>query len=174
MNNLKKNIAIVCLNIEFKKKIATKLADALGMLYLDIDDFVKYDVIDFNNLIRTVGLEYYNKVESKAINLVSNYENAVVTINLSTLFSNNNFKGLKENALFIFLKSNFSNYINKLLKEHPNCSKYELLLNQKVFEERNKILSKISDIVVEIDNVHEKNVIEEIEKSIKNYYKGVL
>ena len=170
---MKKNLTIVGLNPEFKKSIAKKLADELEMYYIDINDFVKYDVIDFNNIIRTVGLEYYKNLETKAVNVVSSYENSLITLNLSTFFENNNYKLLKQNSSLIYIKINFPNFKNGLLEERPNCAKYESLLDEKVFKQRDGILSKICDIVVEI-KLEEKNLIEKIIKSIKKYYGDIL
>lgn len=170
---MKKNITLIALNQEFKKNIAIKLADELGMFFVDINEFVKYDVVDVNKIIKTAGLEYYNNIETKAVKTISGYENTLSTLNLSTFFCNDNYKILQQNSLFIFLRVKFSDFKSKLWKERPLSAKYENLLDEKAFKERDKILALISDIVVDVSS-KDKNIVDKIIKSIKKYYKEVL
>lgn len=170
---MKNNITLIALNKEFKKNIATKLASALGMFFIDINEFIKYDVVDVNNIIKTAGIEYYNNIETKAVKTIASYENTLSTINLSTFFANDNYKILSSSSVFIYLKVKFSDFKSRLLKERPLSAKYENMLDEKVFEERNQILISLSNIVVDV-NFKEKNLIEKIIKTIKKYYKDVL
>lgn len=171
--NLKNNLTIIALNTEFKKYIAKTLANVLDMFYVDINEFVKYDVVDVNQIIKTAGLEYYNMLETKAVKTISSYENTLTTLNLSTFFCNDNYKYLKQSSVFIYVKVKFSDFKNKLLEERPQSAMYEKLLNEKVFCERDDILVNLSDIVVNA-NLKEKNLTNKIIKSIKKYYKDIL
>ncbi len=171
--DLKKNLTIIALNTEFKKTIAKKLAKQLDMLFVDVNEFVKYDLIDINQIIKTAGLEYYNKQETKAICMMKEYENALITLNNSTFFCNDNFKILMDFSVFIYLRVKFDDFKTLLLKERPNSYKYENMLNEKVFAERDKILTNLSDIVVNV-KLKDKNLTEKVIKNIKKYYKDVL
>ena len=171
--DLKKNLTIIALNPEFKKTIAKKLAKQLDMLFVDVNEFVKYDLIDINQIIKTAGLEYYNKQETKAICMMKEYENALITLNNSTFFCNDNFKILMDFSVFIYLRVKFDDFKTLLLKERPNSYKYENMLNEKVFAERDKILTNLSDIVVNV-KLKDKNLTEKVIKNIKKYYKDVL
>ncbi len=170
---MKKNLTIIALNTEFKKTIAKKLAKQLDMLFVDVNEFVKYDLIDINQIIKTAGLEYYNKQETKAICMMKEYENALITLNNSTFFCNDNFKILMDFSVFIYLRVKFDDFKTLLLKERPNSYKYENMLNEKVFAERDKILTNLSDIVVNV-KLKDKNLTEKVIKNIKKYYKDVL
>jgi len=170
---LKKNLTIIALNTEFKKNIAKKLANELDMFYVDINEFVKYDVVDVNEIIKTAGLEYYNTLETKAVKTISGYENTLTTLNLSTFFCNDNYKYLKQSSLFIYIKVKYSDFKTKLLEERPQSAMYENMLNEKVFCERDDILVNLSDILVNA-NLKEKNLTNKIIKSIKKYYKDIL
>lgn len=170
---MKSNLTLIALNLGFKKNIAKKLADVLGMFYVDVNEFIKYDVIDINSIIKTAGIEYYNKLETKAVSTISSYENSLITLDLNTLFCNDNFKFLKQSSIFIYLRLKYANFKAELLKERPKSAKYEKLLNEKVFSERDKILKSLSDIVVDV-NPSDKNLTTKIIKSIKKYYKDVL
>lgn len=170
---MKSNLTLIALNPEFKKNIAKKLAEVLEMFYVDINEFIKYDIIDVNTVIKTAGLEYYNKLETKAVSTISSYENTLSTLTLSTFFSNDNFKILKETSVFIYIRLKHSDFKAELLKERPKSAKYENLLNEKVFYERDAVLKSLCDIVIDI-NFREKNLTNKIIKSIKKYYKDVL
>ena len=170
---MKHNLTIIALNTEFKKNIAKKLANELDMFYVDINEFVKYDVVDVNQIIKTAGLDYYNSLETKAVKTISSYENTLTTLNLSTFFCNDNYKYLKQSSVFIYVKVKYSDFKIKLLEERPQSAIYENMLNEKIFCERNDVLLGLSDIVVNV-NLKEKNLTNKIIKSIKKYYKDVL
>lgn len=170
---MKKNITILALNKNYKKKIAKNLSKKLGMFYVDTNELLKYDLMNIDKVIKVAGLDYYNKVETKTIKSLSSYENIVITMDNDSFFNKDNYKYLKENSLFIYIKLSYNYFVNILEKEKPKTSKYEIMLDKKVFEERDKIMSSVCDIEVKI-NGNTKNVEDKIIKEIKNYYKDIL
>lgn len=169
---MKSNITLISLNSGIKKEIALNLANTLGMFYIDINDFINYQLLNVNEVITKAGLEYYNKEETKIVASIASYENVLITLNLETFFNKNNYKKLKETSLFIYLKVNFETYKRNLDNELPQKTTSEKNLNKKVFFERDKLIEKVSEIVIDVNN--NKDVINSIINSIKNYYKGVL
>ncbi|MGN1223347.1 MAG: shikimate kinase [Christensenellales bacterium] len=169
---MKDNITIVALNKRYRKNIAKKLANTLQMFYLDINELVKYELFDVKKVIKLSGLDYFSNEETKIVKSVSKYENTLCTLDLDTFFNNDNYKYLKEKNLIIFLKLNYDDFKLQLEKERLN-NKYENLLELKVFDERNKVLEKLCDIVVDL-SLNEKNYEDKIIEEIKKYYKDVL
>jgi len=92
---LKSNITLIAICNEFKNKIATELAQRLGMFVVNINDLIKYYLLNINEVIKVAGLDYYNKVETKTVKAVSSYENSLIILDLDTFFNNDNFKILK-------------------------------------------------------------------------------
>jgi len=168
---LKSNITFIALNKSFKKEIAKALAENLCMFYIDINDYINYQLNNINNVITLAGIEYYNEQETKIVKTVASYEDTVITLNLNTFFNNNNYKVLKENSLFIYLRIDFDTYKKNLDKDIPKHSKAEKSLNKKVFTERDKIIKLESDITIDFSLNCEP--ISLIVDSIKDYYKRV-
>ncbi len=170
---MKNKITILALNKNFKKKIAKNLSKKLDMFYVDTNELLKYDLLNIDKVIKVAGLDYYNKVETKTIKSLSSYENVVITMDNDSFFYKDNYKFLQETSLFIYLKLNYNYFVTILEKEKPKTSKYEIMLDKKVFAERDKILSNVCDIEVKI-NGNTKNIEDKIIKEVKNYYKDIL
>ena len=170
---MKSNITLIALNKNFKKKIAKKLASSLDMFYVDVNELMKYDLLNIQKVIKISGIDYYNKEETKTINSLSTYENILITLDNDTFFNNNNYELIKTNSLFIYLRLKFKDFITILKEERPKSNIYEKMLDEKVFNERDNVMLNLSDIVINV-TIKTKNVEDKIISSILKYYKGVL
>lgn len=170
---MKSNITLIALNAKFKKEIAKKLAEKLGMFYVDVNEMIKYDLLNINQVISVAGIDYYNKVESKTVASISTFENALITVENDTFFNNDNYKILKEKSLFIYLRLDFESFKKQLDKEMNARQKDEKEINEKLFYERDKIMSGVSDIAIDI-SLSNKNKIASIIKEIKKHYREVI
>lgn len=170
---MKNNITIIALNGEFKKDIAKKLADKLGMFFVDVNEMINYDLLNINHVISVAGIDYYNKVESKTVKSISTFENSLITIDNDTFFNNDNYKYLKNTSIFIYLRLDFENYKTLLNKEKDKNKKYEKKLNEKLFNERDALMLNLCDININV-NLQWKNIITQIIREIKKHFKEVL
>lgn len=170
---MKSNITILALNKKLTNKIAKNLSTKLDMFFVDANELVKYDLLDINKVIKVAGIDYYNKAETKIIKSISCYENVIITIDNDTLFNNNNFELLKQSSLFIYIKINYLDFVSLLKKSKNKNNKYEIMIDKKVYHERDMILTKLSDITVRINN-NTKDIEGKIINKIKKFYKGVL
>ena len=164
------NITLLALNKNLQKSIAKKLAKKLGMFFVDVNDLIKYELEDIEKVISIAGIEYYNKVEHKIVKSVCGYENAVISINIDTLNKDSNIEKIKQSSLVIFLKTSFNYLKQKLTTKQKD--KYENEINISVFEERNKILSSISNIIIDIDELSDKKVLDLIVNEIIKFYEN--
>lgn len=164
---MKKNISIIGLTNSFKKSIAKKLADELEMVFADVNDLMEYNLIN-DEMLAVAGQDYYNKNERKTLETVLSYQNTVLTVNFSTLNKLNNFDILKQNSLIIYVALNYADFQNLSQQEYDNNV---LKLNQIVFNDRDLIMRKYADIVVEVNHLTLNNVIEKTLDSIGKYYK---
>lgn len=165
---MKSNITLIALNSEFKNKIATQLAERLGMFLVNINDIIKYDLLNIKEVISLAGLEYYNKIESKTVKAISSYENSLITLELDTFFNNDNYKFLKTSSLFIYIRLNFEDYKDLLDLDKSLDKHFEKILNKKNYKERDSIMISLSDIVVNV-NIKE-DITETTIEEIKKYY----
>ena len=111
---MKNAITIIAQNCDLKNKTSKKLAKTLNMFFADINSLIKYDLINIKKVIKEAGLEYYNKVETKAVKNVSTYENTVITLDLNTFFNNDNYNILKKNSLVIYLSQTREDFEKEL------------------------------------------------------------
>lgn len=169
---MKSNITLLALNGELKNEIANSLAKKLEMFVVNVNDIIKYDLINVNQVVSIAGLDYYNKVESKTVKSISSYDNALITLDLDTFFNNDNYKFLKETSLFIYIRINFEDYKTLIDLNKAKEKKYENILKKRTFAEKDKILKSLSDIVIDV-KINDKFT-DIIIKQIKDYYKEVL
>lgn len=172
------NITILALNNSFKKMISKKLAKDLDMFYIDTTDIIKFDMEAYNKIVNKDGVEFFTQLENDAFKRVCGFENTVITTDLDLINRNNNFELLSKSSLIIYLNLDYEFYKEKLIEERPRSNIYEENLNLIVFNERSKILSDYSNIIINVTHKNEKRInnliIKEIQKYYNKLYKGVL
>ena len=146
---MKKNIAIIGLVGNFKKNVAKALADKLELFFADVNDIMEFNLINAN-MIEHVGQDYFDKNETKTVKLLASYENTIITLNFSTLNKSNNHKLLSENCIMIYLRLSFNDF--QLLNKIENYGALNSI-NKKMYKDRDALLTKMSDIVIEIEKV---------------------
>lgn len=163
------NITLLALNNNLKKILAKKLSKQLDMFYVDIDDFIEYDLNGIKRVIDVAGLEYFNKIETQTLKRIYSYENTIITLSLNTLNKTMHKLFVKNKSVSIFIKVDFKFY-KKYLKLESESKEIEEI-NVAVFNERNKLLSDFADLTVELNKKDEKNSIKLIIGAIEKYYK---
>ena len=163
---MKKNITIICLSNKYKKIVAKELADSLEMFYADINDIMEYNLIN-SEMLLSAGQQYFDENEEKTIKTVSDYDDTVLTLNLSTLNKNNNLEIIKKNSLIIYIRLGFETY--SLLNKSENANALAEI-NQSVFDDRDALIKSFADIVVENRQIVVSETITQIMQQIKKYY----
>lgn len=166
---MKTNITIVGLAKEYTKKVAKDFADKLDMYYADITDLIQFDLINVEEAEKTCGKEYIRNVEATKIKTVTTYDNSVITVNFHALNNEKNLKYIKENTLLIYLKLSKDELGDKLNLDINKDA--QIKLAETVFEDRDYILSKVCDIIINVKGLQDKQVVKLIGKSILDYYK---
>lgn len=164
------NITILALNNSFKKAISKKLAKDLDMFYIDTTDIIKFDMEAYNKVVNKDGVEFFTQLENDAFKRVCGFENTVITTDLDLINRNNNFELLSKSSLIIYLNLDYEFYKEKLIEERPRSNIYEENLNLIVFNERSKILSDYSNIIINVTHKNEKRINNLIIKEIQKYY----
>lgn len=140
---MKKNLAFVCFDIEYCKKIGKKFADFLDMLFVDIREMLEYNMIN-DAMKQNVGEEYYNKKEQATIKEISGYDNALVTVDGSIFIRGNNHKLLAENCTVVYLK------ITQKMFEKSNKVSSISTRPTFAFDVENKLCKQLSDLTIDI------------------------
>lgn len=164
---LKTNITLLLPLSSYKKKLTRELAHKLDMFFVDVEDMLQFELVDLKRALSINGKDYLEKEENKLVARLYSYTNALITLNLSTFFKEQNNKLIKENSLIVYFEFSTANYFKLLKKEQKGD---ELELNFKLFEERNKLLKNNADIVVNCQNTNKKDIIKLLLQKINNYY----
>ena len=163
---MKNNIAVIGLVGNFKKTVAKTLADKLEMVFADVNDIMEFNLINAN-MIDKVGQEYFDKNETKTVKMLASYENSVITLNFSTLNKNSNAEYLKKSCVIVYLKLNYSQF--ELLNHIENYGALASI-NEKTFNDRDKLMEKMCDISVEIHDLDATSVVNHILMGLQTYF----
>lgn len=165
---MKKNICIIGLSNTFTKNIAKRLADRLEMFYADINELLKFDLLDVDQAKELTSSKYIQKLESKKIKTVASYENTVITLDYSALTNNDNYEIIKNDCLIIYLKTT-KEFYKKSLQEQE-LTKSQKTININLYKDRDYISSKVSDIIIKLNAKNIDNVLDIIIKETLSYY----
>lgn len=168
LKTLKKNICIIGLATNFTKTIAKTLADKLDMFYADINDLLRFDLLDINEAKKLAGKNYILKLETSKIKTVASYENTIITLNYSSLTNNENFEILKRECLIIYLKLTKSLYEKHI--EQDKLTKSQKAIALTVFKDRDFISQNVTDIMVKVNTKNESKLQDIILEEITHYY----
>lgn len=163
---MKKNITIICLVNDYKKRVAKALADELEMFYADVNEIMEYNLIN-DEMLEKAGQQYFDENESKTVKTIASYDNTILTLNFSTLNKGNNLDILKKDSLIIYLKLNFEKFCE--LNRYEN-KKSLIKINEIAFEDRNTYISSFADIIVNVVHTELSSVINEIINDINKYF----
>lgn len=164
---LKSNIVVISFLDSFKKKVAKELADSLSLYYVDVLEFMEFNLINLSDILKNCGADYLNKLENKTIKDISEFENTVITLENHQLFDEKNIENLKKTSVIIYLKSN--NIVDKNTKiSEEEASSLEV--ENLVFDEREKNIEKISEIIVDITSLKVDSAVKKVIKAISLHY----
>lgn len=155
------NLVIIGFDYKKVKCLAKKLSDMLGMYFLDILDYIEYDLANKEEMIQTCGIDYYLKQESKIVSSSFTFENMVLNIRYNQLYSYlKNFE-LPEHNIIIYLQTDEKNISKRVLKDESSFNS-DTIGNILTFENRDKFLKQNSQIICSYNSFNEKNIIKDI------------
>ena len=141
-----KNVFIIgCIN-EDLKIIGQELSNKLDYYYLNLENLIDYSLVNKLEMERVCGLDYLKNEEKKLVFSLNSYERTVVSISYETF--TNNLEAISSSNLLVYLRQTKGKFIKRVenLKksgiENENLNNY--VLDEIVFDERDKILKKIA------------------------------
>ena len=164
---MKTNITLLLPLTAYKKKIGKLIATKLAMFYADVDELLKFELSDIEKALSIGGTAFLEKEEDKLIKRLASYNNTLMTINFGSFNRDENANVLKQNSLIVYLKFLEKDYI-KLLKKEKTGTQFEL--EKKIFEKRDEIMAKHSDVVVSLQNANKKDIVKAFLLAVKTYY----
>lgn len=166
---INKNILIVGLSDDFVRLFSSLLADKLDFYYLDVESLLEYSIMDRLKMEKVCGVRYLDEQEKKVIKSINDYQKTVISMKLDLFIGH--LKNILSNNILVYLKFDKTDVqnLNKLLKSK---SLNEVVLNDLVFEERDKYLKKNCEIVLDCDIFNIENSINILVEKIINLNKG--
>ena len=163
---MKTNITLLLPLYIYQKKIAVDLAKKLNMILADIKELLAFE-LDVEKALSIGGKEYLEKEETKLIERISSYSNTLIILDTNTFLQEKNYSALKKHSVIIYFQYKETDF-KKMLKRFKNES--EIKLNEKLFNEWDKLLLKLSDIVVPCENTNKKENVKLFLKEVNQYY----
>ena len=151
---MKNKIIIVGLDYNFCKSIANLLADESDAFFLDVEDYISYALFDRVAMKEKCGIEYLAKQEQKAIKDCLDFENAVINFPYEYFCSSEIYSAFKLTSIIVYLKFSKQTLEKREQTETP--------ANIICYTERDKLLSEISDFVVNVGNKKKETLIKQI------------
>ena len=169
---MKSNITILCQVDSFGNTVAKQIADKLDLYFADINDFLAFNLTASpEEIMRTCGKEYLNKLEMESVQTVASFENAIINCPIRLFMNTQNRHALKDNSLVVYLKSSIKTFDKYVQTIKDNSKRLELENRKEVFEDYDKMCSRSSEMVIEIKDFNEKAVLKKTLKVINNYFK---
>ena len=166
---MKQNICVIGLNNVYTAKLGKTISDNFEMFFADITELIKFELMDVEHARAVCGDEYIHKVERSKVKAVNTFENTLFTMDYSLLNDETNLKTTQEHSFVIYLKLSKDN----LLKITDRNTYSGLIFD--VYEFRDRLCEKYSDIIIDCDNKSELEIIKDIEevfiKISENYKK---
>ncbi len=170
------NIAIVSFKSGQAYNVAKVLAGQLDMSFLDTVELFEFDNAPRtqSDMIREFGLRLYKKKIRSTVKYASFFENTVINVDISALYSNNILDIVKNNCLLIYLNNGTKrvyNFLNKQNYQTKELKKlYKLSLDQ--VEKRNRQIKDQADITINISSSreHDLKIASEVIRHIKEFY----
>ncbi|MBQ7351948.1 MAG: hypothetical protein IJW59_03730 [Clostridia bacterium] len=164
----KSNICIVGLTKQLTETICRQLSIKLDMFYANVQDILEFELMDLLRVEQVCGHEYILKEERSVIKRVATYENTLINIQYSSLNNESSLAVVQENCLIIYLRLNEDRYVLEL--ERENIQDNEKELNLAVFNDRDFICRKISDLTIDCLNMNEEQLETSIIEQILRFY----
>lgn len=164
----KTNLCILGLSQKFTDDICRQLSVKMDMYYADVSKILEYELSDLSKVEEMCGVEYLQKEERSIINRICSYDNTIVNIEYSSLNDDSTLKVVRDSCLLVYIKLNKDRFILEQNKESISENVKNISLD--VFEDRDFICKRISDITINCLDLKEDELIDMIIQQILKYY----
>lgn len=163
---MKTNIFLLGLSPAITKSIAYALSIDLDMFYADVNELLKFDLIDIARAVDQCGVEYVEKLEAKQVKNVASYDNTVFTMNFATFNANKHAPWIKDNSIVVFLD---------LPKRFCVASGQDAIhkIDQLLYKDRQIICKEYADIYVKSVDDDQQRILKDICQKIQEAYAKV-
>ena len=163
-----KNIVLIGMPSAGKSTIGQRLASNLNMSFLDTDDLIFDEAKKpLKDIVSQDGLDKFLELQEKII-LNIEAETSIIATGGSVVKSKPAIEHLKNNSIIVYLKVSYSEIESRLGTERRLARKEEQDFLG-VYNEREVLYQKYSDIVIDCTAREIDDIISEISKNLNAY-----
>lgn len=162
---MKSNIALIGMMGTYKSTVGKKLADILGMHFLDCDAMLEYEQeMSVSQIFELKGEKYFRKHESKLLVRVSDYENTVISCGGGSVLNTSAMRLVCNSSIVLLLTANAKSIYNRLRsdKSRPLLKQMTIKKISEISCERESIYLNFCDKIFNTDNKSSDEVTKEI------------
>lgn len=163
---MKANIALVCAADSFNKEVGGKLAEKLDFYFMDVEDYLQFNMVDPQEIIQKCGVEYLNELRTKTIAEVSAYYDTVISIGLSLAMQDEHLEHLKKRCILVYMAVGETVLRKLASKERDENKKLEMETGLIAFATRDSRARKECDVIIDAKKMDVKNMLKKIEKEV--------
>ncbi|MDR0850135.1 MAG: hypothetical protein LBN07_01475 [Christensenellaceae bacterium] len=163
---MKANIALVCALEDFNKEVGGKLAGKLDFYFMDVEDYLQFNMIDPEEVIEKCGVDYLNELRAKTITEVAAYYDTVISVNLDLAMQDEHLKCLKNRCFMVYLAVGEAALRKLATKEKDEKKKLEIETGLLAFGARDLRAKKDCDVVIDAGKMDIKSMLKKIEKEV--------
>jgi len=164
----KTNLCIIGLSKQFTDNVCKQLANKMEMFYANIEEIFAYDLMDVGRIEEVCGVDYLFKEEKSIIRRVCGYDNTLINIDYALLNNDDILNHIKTKCLLVYLSLDRKRFIQEQKKEM--ISSNLISINNEVFDDRNFLCNRISDIKIDCDELDDDSIVNRTIETILNYY----
>ena len=150
---MKELITLVSLFPKKTDEIASEVCEKLNKFLLNAADLVDYEVSNQNEMEKTCGKQYLDKCINRVLLSITEYENAIISMDYSLLFRPKILERFKERTNIVFIK--LSKGSDALLPK-----------DEAAFEERQQRLINNSKLIIDVEKMDKQDVASLVVKQI--------
>lgn len=169
---MKTNITFICLLPNYSRNVGKMLCDKLDMYFADVEDMLDFELGDMEHILSVLGdkegKKYLRETEARVIKRIASFENTLVCVDPTKLFSNRNFERLQKTCYMVYLQISPKNLVSQAEESKDIINEKALLT---AFSDRDKIYVEKSDILVNCSDLKEKKAVKKVVSAINSFFK---
>lgn len=154
-------ILIVCQSEKLSKKLCYALSEKLSFMVLNLNDYLKYELYNKEDIENILGIDYYKSKEVKIISNIISFENCIIEVTPKVFLQDRFNTILKKVEKSVFVKVPKVYIENEINFEADQQIKDVLNINLAIFDEIQYLLENETKqtILYNKDKLDEKEII---------------
>ena len=164
----KANICLIGLSNQFVDQFGLDSSKKLEMYYANVAKIIEFELFDMAKMEDVCGKDYLERKESSILKRICTYEDTVLNVEYSLLNKDINYTYIKNSCVIVYLKLSKDRY--KKIQDSENLSDSVKIINWDLFDDRNFICEKKSDLIIDCGELSGKDLLDKFLEEIVKFY----